>query len=475
MAGVVAGLLGSWAAPGAAPETKPNILLIISDDLNNWIGPMGGHPQSQTPNLDKLAARGVTFRNAQCAAPLCNPSRTAFMSGMRPSTTGIYHNHQVWMPHIGRGLCINDYIRKFGYTSLGAGKIYHYRQYRPEEWDQVVFPTDDTLPNHPATRSPGPHGYRMFTEGEPQKPFEEKRAESVLADAQSVSWCVARLGEAKQPFFMTCGLHRPHTPWDVPKKYFDRFPLDTIQLPEVLTNDLADVAPQGREFANPGGVHVKILEMGLWKDRVRAYLAAICYADAQIGRLLDALDKSPYRDNTIIVFVGDNGWHLGQKEHWGKVTLWNEATRVPMIWVAPNVAKAGARCEQAVDLMSIYPTLCELAGVPRPKHVEGVSIKPLLANPAAEWTVPALTTMYKDNHSLVTADWRYIHYADGTEELYNERTDPREWTNVAAKPENAEVKKKLAKYLPAINAASVPANEEPAKKKKKGKKARVTK
>ena len=157
------------------------------------------------------------------------------------------------------------------------------------------------------------------------------------------------------------------------------------------------------------------------------------------------------------------------------MTLWNEATRVPMIWVAPNVAKAGARCEQAVDLMSIYPTLCELAGVPRPKHVEGVSIKPLLANPAAEWTVPALTTMYKDNHSLVTADWRYIHYADGTEELYNERTDPREWTNVAAKPEYAEVKKKLAKYLPAINAASVPANEEPAKKKKKGKKAQATK
>ena len=467
LAAVAGGLLLGWAAMAAAPENKPNILLIISDDLNNWIGPMGGNPQAQTPNLDKLAARGVTFRNAQCAAPLCNPSRTAFMSGMRPSTTGTYHNQQVWMPHIGRGLCLNDYIRKFGYTSLGAGKIYHYRNYRAEEWDQVVFPADDTLPNHPATRSPGPHGYRMFTEGEPEKPFEEKRAEGQLADAQSVSWCVQRLGEVKQPFFMTCGLHRPHTPWDVPKKYFDRFPLESIQLPEVLTNDLADVALQGREFANPGGVHANIVRLGLWKDRVRAYLAAVCYADAQIGRLLDALDKSPYRDNTIIVFVGDNGWHLGQKEHWGKVTLWNEATRVPMIWVAPKVAKAGARCEQAVDLMSIYPTLCELASVPVPKHVEGVSIKPLLANPAAEWTLPALSTMYKENHTLVTAEWRYIHYADGTEELYNERTDPREWTNVAAKPEYADVKKKLAKYLPATNAAPVEAKEVPAKKKKK--------
>ncbi len=460
-----------WPTAGAASENKPNILLIISDDLNNWIGPMGGNPQTQTPNLDKLAAQGVTFRNAQCAAPLCNPSRTAFMSGMRPSTTGIYHNLQTWMPHIGRGFCINDYIRQFGYTSLGAGKIYHYRNYRPEDWDKVVFFGDDTLPNHPATRSPGPHGYRMFTEGEPQKPFEEKRAESELVDAQSVSWCVKQLGDVKQPFFMVCGLHRPHTPWDVPKKYFDRFPLESIQLPEVLTNDLADVPTQGKEFANPGGVHQTILKMGLWKDRVRAYLAAICYADAQIGRLLDALDKSSFKDNTIVVFVGDNGWHLGQKEHWGKVTLWNEATRVPMIWVAPKVAKAGVICEQAVDLMSIYPTLCDLAGIPKPKHVEGVDIKPLLMDPSAKWPTPALSTMYKGNHTLVTSDWRYIHYADGTDELYNERTDPREWKNVATNAEFADIKKQLARYLPKTNAPPVPENTETGKgkNKKKGK------
>jgi arylsulfatase A-like enzyme len=469
LAAVVAGSFLSSIALAADPEKKPNILLIISDDLNDWIGPMGGNPQAQTPNLDKLAARGVTFVHAQCAAPLCNPSRTAFMSGMRPSTTGIYHNQQVWMPHIPRGLCINDYVRKFGYTSLGAGKIYHYRNYRPEEWDKVVFAADDTLPNHPATRSPGPFGYRMFTDGEPQKPFEEKRAESQLVDAQSVSWCVERLGDAKPPFFMTCGVHRPHTPWDVPKKYFDRYPLESIQLPKVLENDLADVPPQGKEFAKPNGVHAAIVKAGLWKDRVRAYLAAVSYMDAQIGRLLDALNKSPYAENTIIVFVGDNGWHLGQKEHWGKVTLWNEATRVPMIWVAPGVTKSGAKCQQAVDLMSLYPTLCTLAGVPVPKHAEGVNIKPLLADPAAEWTTPALTTMYKDNHTLVTADWRYIHYADGTEELYNERTDPREHTNVADKPENAAVKKKLAKFLPTTNAAPVESKEMPPAKKKRRK------
>jgi arylsulfatase A-like enzyme len=472
--GLALALACSAAVPAlaAAPTNKPNILLIIADDLNNWIGPMAGNPQAKTPNLDKLAARGVTFRNAQCAAPLCNPSRTAFMSGMRPSTTGIYHNQQEWRDHIGRGLCINDYLRKFGYTSLGSGKIYHYGHYRPEEWDEVVFYTDDTLPMHPASRRPGPFGYRMFTEGEPQQPFDEKRAESALVDARSVSWCIDRLAQPKQPFFMACGLHRPHTPWDVPKKYFDMNPLDTIKLPEVITNDLTDVPRQGVEFANPNGPHANILRMGLWQDRVRAYLAAISYMDAQIGRLLDALDKSPSRANTIVVFVGDNGWHLGEKEHWAKVTLWNEATCVPVIWVAPGVTKPGALCEQAVDLMSLYPTLCGLAGVPVPKHVEGVDIKPLLSNPSASWTQPALSTMYKDNHTLRTADWRYIHYADGTEELYNERTDPHEWTNVAAKVEYADTKAKLAKYLPKTNADPVPSTDTPAKKKKR-KKARA--
>jgi arylsulfatase A-like enzyme len=391
------------------------------------------------------------------------------MSGMRPSTTGIYHNQQVWMPHIGPGLCINDYLRKFGYTSLGAGKIYHYRNYRAEDWDEVVFPADDTLPNHPANRRPGPFGYRMFTDVEPQKPFDEKRAESALVDAQSVSWCIERLAQPKQPFFMACGLHRPHTPWDVPKKYFDLYPLDTVQLPAVLTNDLADVPPRGVEFANPKGAHANVLKAGIWQDRVRAYLAAVSYADAQIGRLLDALNKSPSRDNTIIVFVGDNGWHLGPKEHWGKTALWNEATRVPLIWVAPGVAKPGATCEQGVDLMSLYPTLCELSGVPVPKHAEGISIKPLLTNPAAAWAQPALSTMYRNNHTLRTAEWRYIRYEDGMEELYNERTDPREWSNLAAKPEYADVKAKLAKYLPATNAAPVEAQAIPAKKKKKRK------
>ncbi len=446
----------------AATSHNPNVLLIISDDLNDWIGPMKGHPQTKTPNLDKLAGRGVTFLNAQVSAPLCNPSRASFMTGRRPSTTGIYDNMQPAMPHIPRGVAINDYLRKFGYNSFGAGKIYHYRNYRAEDWDKVVFASDDTLPNHPAPRRPGPFGYRMFTDDKTDVKFNEQRAESKLVDAQTVSWCIEQMDQRNDQtnsFFMTCGIHRPHTPWDVPKKYFDMHPLESIELPPVITNDLADVPPAGIAFAKPNGPHAEILKLGLWKDRVRGYLAAISYMDAQAGRLLDALNNSKFRDNTIVIFVGDNGWHLGEKEHWAKSALWREATRVPLIWVAPGVTKGGTQCERAVDLTSIFPTICELTGTPIPQHVEGTSLKPLLTHPDAKWKQPAITTFLQNNHAISTDEWRYIRYADGSEELYNEKTDPQEWTNEATNPKFAKVKKNLAKSLPKVNAPPVAHND----------------
>jgi arylsulfatase A-like enzyme len=464
-------LAAACTVKAADSTNKPNVLLIIADDLNDWIGPMKGHPQAQTPNLDKLAARGVTFMNAQVCGPICNPSRASFMTGRRPSTTGIYDNQQPAMAHIPRGVAINDYVRKFGYESLGAGKIYHYRNYRAEDWDKVVFHTDDTLPGHEAIRRPGPFGYRMFTEAEPKEPFNEQRDEAKLTDAQSVSWCIEQLtaAERKNPFFMVCGVHRPHTPWDVPKKYFDLYPLESVQMPVVQTNDLADVPAAGVAFANPEGVHANILKAGVWRDRVRAYLAAISFADAQIGRLLDALEKSQHHDNTLIVFVSDHGWHLGEKEHWAKSALWRQATRVPLIWSVPGLTKPATKCSRAVDLSCLFPTLCELTGIPVPKHAEGISIKPLLANPAAQWKQPAITTHLKGNHAITTEEWRYIRYADGSEELYNAKTDPNEWTNVAAKPELAGVKKELAKSLPSINAEPVEHKENPKKQKKKKK------
>ena len=464
-------VLAAGTVASAATTDKPNVLLIIADDLNDWVGPMGGHPQTKTPNLDKLAARGVTFMNAQTAAPICNPSRASFMTGRRPYTTGIYDNQQPAMPHIPRGVAINDYLRKFGYTSLGAGKIYHYQNYRAEDWDRVVFAADDTLPNHPAKRRPGPFGYRMFTEGKPGNEFNEQRPEEKLVDARTAAWCIDQLNtEHDKPFFMACGIHRPHTPWDVPKKYFDMHPLESIKLPKVLTNDLADVPPPGVDFAMPNGPHAAVVKAGLWQDRVRAYLAAISYCDAQVGRVVDALDRSKYRDNTIIIFVSDHGWHLGEKQHWAKSALWRQATRVPFIWVVPGLTKGGAKCDRAVDLTTIFPTICELTGSPIPSHAEGVSIKPLLAKPSAKWDRPAIVTHLKGNHAICTEEWRYIRYADGSEELYNEKRDPNEWVNEASNPKQAKVKAELAKFIPKNNAE--PVAHEAEKTGKKGKKRR---
>jgi arylsulfatase A-like enzyme len=210
------------------------------------------------------------------------------------------------------------------------------------------------------------------------------------------------------------------------------------------------------KMANPQGDHARILKSGRWKEAVQAYLAAIAYADDLIGRLLEALDSSPYAANTIIVLWGDHGWHLGEKEHWRKFALWEEATRTPFVWAVPGTTKAGGRCERIVDHMSVYPTLCDLCGIPVPKHVEGPSLRTLLANPAAPWDHPALTTFRRNNHAIRTEHWRYIRYADGSEELYDHTRDPYEWTNLAKDGSHRAVMDGLARHLPARNAAELP-------------------
>jgi arylsulfatase A-like enzyme len=242
----------------------------------------------------------------------------------------------------------------------------------------------------------------------------------------------------------------------VPKKYYDMFPLDKIELPPTTKDDLKDVPPAGLKFAKPDGDHATMLKSGRWKEAVQGYLAAIAYCDAQIGRLLDAFDKSPQKENTIVVFWGDHGWHLGEKEHWRKFALWEEATRMPYIWVAPGVTKAGGVCDRTVDLMSIYPTLCALCGIEKPKHVEGEDISPLLRDPKAKWETPAITTFHLNNHAIRTAQYRYIHYANGDEELYDHDADPYEWTNLAKDAKFSNAKKELEKFLPTTNKPELP-------------------
>jgi arylsulfatase A-like enzyme len=273
-----------------------------------------------------------------------------------------------------------------------------------------------------------------------------------LADYRIASWCIDQLQKKHdRPFFLACGLHKPHMPWNVPRKYYDLHPAEKIVLPKVLDTDLDDVPPLGVKMARPDGDHKAILDSGRWKEAVQGYLAACSFADAQVGRLLDALDQGPHKDSTIIVLWGDHGWHLGEKLHWRKFTLWEEATRAPLICVAPGVTKPGGACPRTVDFMSIYPTLCDLCGLAVPKQVEGKSLRPLLADPKAAWNQPAVTTYLLDNHAVRTERWRYIRYRDGTEELYDHDQDPQEWTNLAKDPKYDAVKKELAAWLPKVN------------------------
>jgi arylsulfatase A-like enzyme len=437
------------AADDKSAKQKPNVLFIAIDDLNHWVGHLGRNPQTRTPHLDRMAEMGVTFTSANCAAPVCNPSRAALMSGMRPGTTGVYDNGQDWKPVIGTDKTLTTQFLNAGYNVFGAGKIYHSSEHREGEWTEYFDKSGGTkLTLHPAAKDDGVGGIKFGPLA---------NSDEDMPDYKVVSYGLEKL-QAKhdKPFFMAIGIVKPHMPFSVPKKYFEMFPLDRIELPPTREDDLNDVPPAGIKMANPNGDHAQMLKSGRWKEAVQAYLATIAFCDAQVGRLIDGLNESAYRDNTVVVLWGDHGWHLGEKQHWRKFALWEEAARMPLIWIAPGVTKAGGVCERPVDLMTLYPTLCDLAGIPTPAHVEGPSIRPLLANPTAKWDQPALTTFHRNNHSFRSETWRYIHYADGGEELYNHDSDPYEWTNIAADAKFAAVKAGLAKWTPKNNVAELP-------------------
>lgn len=420
---------------------KPNVLFIAVDDLNHWVGYFGRNPQSKTPNLDRLAARGLAFTQAHCAVPACNPSRAALMSGLRPWSTGCYTNSDPWKQHIKEGLGLSKQFLDAGYHVAGAGKIYHSDTYYESEWSEYMDKQGLSATGKGVGKNEG------FLE-----PLKHDLADQDLSDWQIVDWCIERLQQQRdEPLFLACGLHKPHLPFAVPRKYYDMFPLDQIQLPPYRGDDLDDIPPAGVKMAKPDGDHAKFLESGRWKAAIQSYLATVAYTDMNIGRLLDALDRSSYRDNTIIVLWGDHGWHFGEKHHWRKFALWEEATRAPLIWVAPGVTRPGTQCDRTVDFMSIYPTLCDLANMPVPQHVQGRSIRALLQDPAADWDEPAITTHGYQNHAVRSQRWRFIQYADGSQELYDHSEDPYEWNNLAADPQQKQVLRHHAGHLPQSN------------------------
>jgi arylsulfatase A-like enzyme len=432
-----------------AAAATPNVLLIAVDDLRDWPAYLGRKPHAFTPHLDRLAARGVAFTRAYCAAPSCNPSRAALMSGLRPSATGVYDNGQDWRTAIPPERTLVSAFRRGGYRAFSVGKIYHDPVFeRPSEWDECVRVPEGG--GSPAAAAPTVvHGALRYGAVEAD--------DEAFLDARTVRTAAGFLARAHdRPFLLTVGLSKPHLPWFVPKKYFDLYPLEGISLPPHRAGDLADVPPEGVTMALSHTYHAAVERAGQWKHAVQAALASISFCDAMVGRLLDALDRSPHRDNTVVVLFSDHGWHLGEKEHWRKFALWEEATRVPLIWIAPGVTPAGGICVRAVDLMHLFPTLMDLCGLPVPEHVGDPSIRPLLADPKAPWARPALTTWLRANHAVRTERWRYIRYAGGGEELYDHDVDPDEWTNLAADPAHTALKAELAKSFPVSDAPAGP-------------------
>jgi arylsulfatase A-like enzyme len=432
---------------GLAPNGKKwNILFIAVDDLNHWVAPLGRNKQVKTPNLDRLAAWGTTFTQAHCAAPLCCPSRASLMSGLRPGTSGVYTNGDDWRKAINDSLTLFSHFKRNGYKVVGGGKLYHGGFDRDTEFD-FYFHGGRNEANRGA-----------FDKGQfgGIKWAKLQGGDDVLSDYHTAMWAAEELGKKHddKPIFIGCGIFRPHMPWNVPKKYFDMYPIDKIVLPPYQKDDLNDLPTEGVKMADNGD-HKALFKSpnsdSLWRAAIQAYQACITYSDAQIGRVLDALEHSPEKENTIVVLWGDHGWHLGEKHHWRKFSLWEEATRAPFFMVVPNMTKAGSRCDRTVDFMNLYPTLSELCGLKTPQHIEGFSMLSLLQNPTSAWDKPAVTTFGQNNHSVRTEKWRYIHYAKGGEELYDETADPYEWKNLASDKQFSAIKKELSAYLPKIN------------------------
>ena len=435
-------IFGSDFCAEAQNAERPNVLFIAVDDLNDWIGCMGGHPQAQTPNIDRLADEGVLFLNAHCQAPICGPSRASIMTGLAPWTTGIYlqisdTNIKKANPATKAAVFMPDWFEQQGYKTMGAGKIYHKgdqantfdefsggSKFGPRPKQRIKWP----VPGVPTGTSTD---WGAFPERDDQMP-----------DFETAEYVVGKLKEKHdKPFFLAAGFVRPHVPWHVPQKWFDLYPVETIQTPPYKKDDLDDIPEIGRRIADMPMMPTTewAIENNEWENIVQAYLACTTFADAQVGKVLDALRESEYADNTVVVLWADHGYHLGEKNRFAKQAFWERDTRTVLMFKAPGFS-AGKTCDAPAQLLDIYPTLLELCGLPRNPQNEGRSLVSLLKNPQAEWNHFAITAYGQDNFSMRSPTHRYIVYEDGSEELYDMMDDPNEWNNLAMNPESEAIK-----------------------------------
>ncbi|MCB1037636.1 MAG: sulfatase, partial [Acidobacteria bacterium] len=429
----------------------PNVLLIVFDDLNDWIGSLDGHPNTRTRQLDRFARRSLVFTNAYSDAPACNPSRTALLSGLRPTTSGVYFNGQPYLAALPGTYTLVEYFSGQGYRTLGSGKIFHsfgsgknvweeHFGQRPEDDEQAGVEHQDHL-----------FAKKHFSWGPVETDF--RKTPDMRVARAAAKWLLA---PSDRPFFLAVGFHKPHLPWDVPQRFFDAHPLDRATVPAgYQAGDLADVPAVGRRLARREE-HKKILEAQAWERAIQAYLASITYADAAFGVVIRALEKGPHLDNTVVIVTSDHGFHLGEKNHWGKYTLWREANRIPLLISVPGGPAMGRKTAGPTTLVDLYPTLVDLCGLPPAANLDGVSLVPLLEDPVQAWPHPALTTHRVGNTSVRTGEWTLIRYNDGTEELYNVRADPYEWTNLADDPGSAGALARLSRYLPETYAPNAP-------------------
>lgn len=431
--------LTTWAEEGEK-KTKPNILMICLDDLNDWTGYLGGHPEVKTPNIDRLAKKGRNFTNAHCVVPVCSASRVSIMSGLHATTHGSYEFGPSYqsISALREAPCLQAWFKSHGYRTFAGGKVLHHgfsgrlREAIDVKLGASGGPRRKENINWPG----GPWDWGAHPESDDQ-----------MQDFQLAQKTAALLGQKQdKPFFISVGIFRPHVPLLVPQKWFDLYDRENLTLPKAPKSDLSDLPPNLRGKINVEPVHDEVIQRGQWRGMVHAYLASISFADHCVGTILKGLESGPHAKDTLVVLWSDHGFHLGEKHQWAKRTLWEESTRVPFLFAGPGI-KPGA-CREAVSLLDLYPTLTELCGLPSPERLDGLSLMPQLQDPQKRRMRPVLISSFEGNHAVRTRDWRLIYYADGARELYDHRKDPDEFTNLATRPMYDKAWKSLARWLP---------------------------